>query len=235
MSQAPSVQCLFCHSRNPSGANYCGRCDEQLDLQPCIRCGAVDHRTATACHKCGGLFSSTVAPEFAPLFKPAAVEQKLTHHASTDTRVGNSKAEPVHVPTHSRPAELHVDDVRLPEPPGTVAKARRGTFVAVSSIFLFLIATAVSLYLYGGRTAQPVQTQVQMQDAIAVSNAGKPLDAARTDGEAGMAPDAATTTSTLPAPDAEIRNAQNPPVDINCQPAVATLGLCNLDSQKEKP
>jgi ribosomal protein L40E len=283
MSPAPSVQCLFCHSRNPLGANYCERCDEQLDLQPCNRCGAVDHRTATACHKCGGPFSVPVVPGFAPLFKPtvkpavksavtpavksAVVDEQLTHHASSDTRVANFKAEHLDALTHSRPVELPVDDVRLPEPPGAVAKLRRGTLVAVSSIFLVLIATAVSLYLYGGRAAQPVQpvqTQVQTQDVVGVSTAGKPEDAARSNGEAEVdkpskpldrtathsgrtnkasaapsftppAVDAATTASPLPAPDAEIKNAQNPSVAIRCEPAVATLGLCNLDSQTEQP
>jgi ribosomal protein L40E len=270
MSPAHSVQCLFCHSRNPSGANYCERCDEQLDLQPCNRCGAVDHRTATACHKCGGQFSLPVAPGFAPLFNPAVkpavksavVDEKLIHPASADPRLANTKAEHLDELTRSRPEELPVDDVRSPEPPGTVAKVRRGTLVAVSSTFLVLIATAVSLYLYSGRAAQPVQTQVQMQDVIDSSIAGQPEDAARSNGEAGVdtpskpldsaatrsgrtnkvsaapsltppAPDAATTASPLPAPDAEIKNAQNPSVAIRCEPAVATLGLCDLDSQKE--
>jgi len=238
MSQAPSVQCLFCHSRNRWGANYCERCEEQLDLQPCNRCGAVDHRSATACHKCGGQFSLSVAPGFAPLFRPAVVDQKLTHHhASSDKRVADPKVEHIDQLTQSRAEELPVDDVRLPEPPRTAAKARRGTFVAVASIFLFLVATAASIYWYSGRTAQPVRTQVQVQvqDAIDVSNAGKPEDAARTDGEAGMATDAAPTASPLPAPDAELNNARNQSVVIDCQPAVATLGLCDLHSQKEKP
>jgi ribosomal protein L40E len=225
MSQAHSVQCLFCHSLNPSGAAYCDRCDEQLDLQPCNRCGAVDHRTATVCHKCGGPFSSPVAPGLAPLFMPAVksadVDVKLIRQASSDTRVANSKAEHLDELTHSRPEEPPVDDVRWLEPPSTVAKVRRRTVVAVSSTFLVLITTAVSLYLYSGRAAQPVLTQVQMQDVT------PPL--------APPAPDAATTASPLPAVDAEIKDAQNPSAAIRCEPAVATLGLCNLDSQTEKP
>ncbi|NMM80205.1 hypothetical protein B2J86_04530 [Acidovorax sp. SRB_14] len=265
MSQMPSLQCLFCQHLNPSDAVFCNNCGGQLNLQPCDRCGAVDLRTATNCYKCGAEFSLPIAPGVDFPFTPAIADNEFTYPTSTDPGVADSEAEHLNAGlTYSHPERQPVDEALPPETSATATSWRRGTPFAIPAILLLLITTAVSVYLYLGHTAQPAQTQGQKQEVIDVSGARKPSDSVPSNGAAGMdaalkpidtvqtppasannpektpsltppSADAALAARPLPATDAETKTLQDPSVVEKCPPAVATLGLCNMNTQQEKP
>lgn len=261
----PSLQCLFCQHLNPSDVDYCNSCDGQLNLQPCDRCGAVDLRTATNCYKCGAEFSLPVVQGLDFPLPPAIVDKELTRPTSTDPGVADSETEHlIPRLIYSHPERQAVDEVPSPETSATAAKLRRGTPVAILAILLLLITTAVAVYLYRGHTAQAARTQVQKQVINDVSGARKPGESVPSNGASGMdaalkpmdtvqtspasankskktaslkppGADAALAARPLPATDGEIKTLQDLSAVGKCPPAVATLGLCNPDTQQEKP
>ncbi len=265
MSQLPSLQCLFCQHLNPSDADYCNSCDGQLNLQPCVRCDAVDIRTATHCYKCGAAFSLPVAPGLDFPRTPAIVDKETSDPTAADSGIADAKAEQL----HARRAYSHFERPSLDESPSpatfaTATKLRRGPPVAILAVLLLLITTAVAVYLYRGQSPQAAQTQVQNQAVHDVSGARKPAESAPSHGAAGMGAalqpmdpvptppsrvnppektpprtppgaDAAQAARPLSAADGETKTLPDVSVVDKCPPAVATLGLCNPDIQQEKP
>lgn len=253
MSKIPSLQCLFCQYLNPSDADYCNSCDGQLNLQPCDRCGAVDLRTATNCYKCGTEFSQHMAPGLDLTLMPAIVDKEFTYPTSTEPERLNVRL------TYSRSARQPVDEVFSPKTSATAANSRRGAPVVALAILLLLIVTAVSVYLYRGHITQPARAQGQKQVVIDLSGARNPGESAPSNGAAGAdaalkpmdtvqippvsankpaktpGADAALAARPLPATVPEPKASQDLSVVGKCPPAVATLGLCNPDSQQEKP
>ena len=265
MSQIPSLQCLFCQHLNSSDAFFCDGCGGQLNLQPCDRCGAVDSRTATNCYKCGAEFSVSVAPGRDFLLTPAIVDKDLPYPTSTDPGVADSEAEPLNAGlAYSHSERQPVDEVLSPEMSATATRSRHGTPAAILAALLLLVTAAMSVDLYRGHTAQLARTQGQKQAVTNVPGAHKPSESAPSDGAAGMdavlkpvdtvqtpAPgankpaktpsltppgaDAALAERPLAATDAEVKPLQDPSIVEKCPSAVATLGLCNPDTQQEKP
>lgn len=265
MSQLPSLQCLFCQHLNPSDADYCHSCDGQLNLQPCVRCDAVDIRTATHCYKCGAAFSLPVAPGLDFPRTPSIVDKELSAPTATDSGIADAKAEQL----HARRAYLHferpsVDESPSPATSANATKLRRGPPVAILAVLLLLITTAVAVYLYRGQSPQAARTKVQNQAVHDMSGARQPGESAPSHGAAGMdaalqpvdpvptppsrlnppektpsrtppGADAALAAHPLPAADGETKTLQDVSVVDKCPPAVATLGLCNPDIQQEKP
>jgi ribosomal protein L40E len=214
MSQMPSLQCLFCQHINPADADDCRRCDGQLNLQPCRRCGAVDLRTATNCYKCGAKFSLPVATRLEFPFPPAIVDRESAYSTSTD--IGVARSEAGHLPAG------------VPDKPDTGAKPERGTPAAVLAILLLLIAGAAAAYFFRGNAApanMAAETDGASKPVGPVPNPRAPLPEGA---------DAVPAARPLPATDAEVKNGPDPSVVEKCPPAVATLGLCNPEPRQEK-
>ena len=265
MSQIPSLQCLFCQHLNPADAVFCEHCDGQLNLQPCDRCNAVDSRTATNCHKCGAEFPLPIALRLDLPLTPATFDKELPYPISINLEVADS--EPAHLNhdlSYSQPERQPADEVLSPETSATAIRSRRGKPAAILALLLVLITAAVSMYLYRGQPAQPVQSQGQKQTVIDVLGARKPSEAAPSTGAAEMdaalkpldtvqaiaagankprikpsltppGTDAGLAARPLQATDAEVKSLEDLSIVEKCPPAVATLGLCNPDTQQEKP
>lgn len=154
MSQLNSQQCLFCQHFNPPDAVDCRHCDEQLNLQPCHRCGAVDLRTATKCYRCGARFSPGDASEFDFSVPPWIVERP------SNPQVAAPKVDyPAARLAHSQRARKWVDQTHSLATATTPADRPRGKRMAIVAIPLLAIATAVALYWYGGNPLEPTRTQ----------------------------------------------------------------------------
>lgn len=234
----PSLQCLFCQQMNLADVDYCNSCDEQLNLQPCYRCGAVDLRTATNCHKCGGDFSLAAPAVRDFQFRPSNFDQELIEEAPAQSGAPKSEAK--------QPS----------------ANPQRRTRVAVLALLVLLVMAALLAYLYRGRLARVDRPQGQEQavsdwsderstKASAASNRTG-LDAASTAADTVPSPPAHENrpaprqSSAMPRPDAEpslplptTRAGADTPSEPSpakpCQPAVAALGLCDLEMPKERP
>ena len=262
MSQILSLQCLFCQHLNTAGAVFCDDCGGQLDLQPCDQCGAVDSRAATNCYKCGAEFTLLVAPDLALPFTSAIVDKELPYPTPIDP--GSADFEAAHLNdglTYSHPERQLIGKVVSPETSATATVSRGGTPVAILALLLLLITVAVSVYLYRG---QPARTQGPNQAVNDMSGLQKPGESAPSTEAAGMDPalkpvdmiqtpaagtskigitpsltppgaEAALSSRPLPTTDAEIKTFQDLSVVEKCPPAVATLGLCNPDTQQVKP
>lgn len=265
MSQLHSLQCLFCQQLNPSDADYCNSCDGQLNLQPCVHCDAVDLRTATHCYKCGAAFSLPAAPGLGLLRTPAIVGREssaptATNPAASDTEPEQHDA----LRTYSHSERQPLEESPSPARSATAANSRRGAPAAILGILLLLITASVAFYLYRGHTPQAARTQIQNQAVQDVPGARKPEESAPSQGAAGMdaalkpmdpvqtppsrlnppvktpsptppGADAARAARPLPGTDGGTKAVQDLSVDEKCPPAVATLGLCNPDTQQEKP
>jgi ribosomal protein L40E len=250
VSQSFSVLCLFCHHLNSPDAVDCRHCEEQLNLQPCRRCGAVDLRTATKCYRCGGAFSPTDAQEFDYTVPPWVVEKPsargvavsrvgLSHTRRGDSSVQRTAAEPSYSWATSAP------------PTG----GAHGKQVVILTILLLTISTAFAVYVYRGRNVVPAPAQVPDQVISETPGARLPEDSAPSNG--ATAPVAASkparpvqmTPASRNGADAEFPPAPRPPpttvaetatppersADDKCPPAVATLGLCDSTPPSEKP
>lgn len=261
--QMSTLKCLFCQYLNPADVDYCNSCDGQLNLQPCYRCGGVDLRTATKCHKCGGAFSLAVPPERDFQFRPSDFDL-----AGGDDTPRSPEAPPSAALFQSKhPTDGHVvrpsADAAAPQelsPPGN--RSQRGTRMAVLVLALLLVIGAISAYVYQGTRSRVDGSQGREEAAGDSSNArrGKesvgserspardatampneavqsPLamenDAVRQRSAAAPATEAATSLS-LPTTGADAVPLPESSTAKPCPPAVAALGLCNLDMPQEK-
>ncbi|WP_189689083.1 hypothetical protein [Pseudorhodoferax aquiterrae] len=258
-----TLKCLFCQHLNPADVDYCNSCDGQLNLQPCYRCGGVDLRTATKCHKCGGAFSLTVPPERDFQFRPSNFD--LAGGDGTPQRLEAPPSAALFQSKH--PTDGHVDrpsaDAAAPPElslPG--ARSQRGTRMAVLVLALLLVVGAISAYVYQGARSRADGSQGREEAAGDSSNARRgqesvgserppardatampneavqsPLamenDAVRQRSAAAPATEAATSSS-LPATGTDAVPLPESSTGKPCPPAVAALGLCNLDMPQEK-
>ncbi len=248
MSSIHCLRCLFCKHLNPAGATFCSDCGGQLNLQPCEQCGAIDSRAARNCYKCGAEFSLPAAPEPDSLLAPAILGKELSSSTLNDAgAAGLEAAHPNHGLTYSSPEPQPVDEVLSPETAASATRSRRRTPVAILALLLVLAIAAVSVYLYDGQPVQLARKPGQKQAVTDVSSAPKlkPIDIvpkpATGTGEPEKAPslappaaDAAAAAAPLPTGNAEVKAGQDLTIVEKCPPAVATLGLCNPDTQQEK-
>ena len=47
-----AMHCPFCENDNPADSRFCNACGAQLNLAPCLRCGAVNEAQARTCFQC---------------------------------------------------------------------------------------------------------------------------------------------------------------------------------------
>jgi Double zinc ribbon len=47
-----AMHCPFCENDNPADSRFCNACGAQLNLAPCLRCGAVNEARAETCFQC---------------------------------------------------------------------------------------------------------------------------------------------------------------------------------------
>jgi Double zinc ribbon len=47
-----AMHCPFCENDNPADSRFCNACGAQLNLAPCLRCGAVNEAQAQTCFQC---------------------------------------------------------------------------------------------------------------------------------------------------------------------------------------
>lgn len=47
-----ALHCPFCENDNPADSRFCNACGAQLNLAPCLRCGAVNEAQAQTCFQC---------------------------------------------------------------------------------------------------------------------------------------------------------------------------------------
>jgi hypothetical protein len=259
----PSLQCLFCQHLNPTGVDYCNSCDGQLNLQPCYRCGGVDLRTASKCHGCGGEFSPPAVPVPDFQFTPSnfdSIDETPTSPEMPQSETAHLNADPAY--SHlDRPSVGEAISLENPHP---AAQSQRGTRFAVLGLLLLLLVAALSAYVYRRHPAPVDRPQGQEQAAndlpasrnpreSAASNQASELDAASTPIKTVQSPpssanqaaqphataspgaDAALSLHPVPATAANADTSQDPPTVKTCPPAVAALGLCNLDTPQEKP
>lgn len=240
MSQASSLQCLFCDQLNPSGARFCNDCGSQLHLQPCDRCGAINKRSAKTCHSCGAGFIRPATP--APDDAPARLEEQLAERAPSD---GGSAFE------HAHPSALHVEETAPAEPNATpFIRSRRLWRIAVSVAVLAVLV--VSGNRYSEKSAEFMKTQGVIQYAPPVATASIAAVAAQSAVSAPMEdapipepapltaiaspPAAAVAPTARPATTNKVRAStrRNPPVFKECADAVAALGFCGSGTQQEE-
>jgi hypothetical protein len=259
-----ALQCLFCQNFNPANADYCNKCDEQLNLQPCYRCGAVDLRTASHCHQCGGDFSPGVLPAGDFQFRPSNFDQESIGPTPAGARAPKSRSPRPGGPlAHSRLDRKSVDDVIPVEKLPPAGAARRGPSFAVWGL-LFLLMAAVGVYFHLGQSARVDRPQGGAQPASAAvdpptardsaapdrasaldavsppTNTGPALRASanetvQRDSLAAPGAEAAVEPRPLAGADAGSDTVRAPATGKTCPPAVAALGLCNLDVPREKP
>ncbi|SFB68728.1 Double zinc ribbon [Polaromonas sp. OV174] len=255
----PSLKCLFCQHLNPAGAIFCNDCGGQLNLQPCERCGAIDSRSARKCYKCGAEFPLPAAAGLNPLLAPTIPEKAFAYSTLDEAgAAGQEVAHPHPGLSYSPPEPQPVDDMLASETAATatVTKPRRRLPLAVILALLLVLAAAlVSVYLYQGKPVQLARTQGQKQDqqqgerqaVTDLSSAPKlqaqgtvqqpataTLELEKTPSLAPPSADAAAAARPLPVTDAEVKARHDRPIDEKCPPAVATLGLCNPDTQQER-
>lgn len=261
--QMPTLQCLFCQQLNLANVDYCNKCDEQLNLRPCYRCGAVDLRTATNCHKCGGAFSSAVPPVGDFDFRPSNFDQASIDGTTTSSHPAKSETEPLAAkPAYSRLDRESVEAITLPDdsPPATTSQRR--TRVAVLGLLLLLLSGAFAAYVYRGHLArvdrprEPAQAPSDLADARGSEESAPPHRAsqpnavvaptntlhpppARENQAAARPPAAAPRADAalslpLPATGAGANSPEDPSPGKPCPPPIAALGLCNLDMPQEK-
>lgn len=257
-----SLQCLFCQHLNPAGVDYCNSCDGQLNLQPCYRCGGVDLRTASKCHRCGGEFSPPAVPVPDFQFTPSnfdSIDETPTSPETPKPETAHLNADPAS-PHLDRPSVGEVISLGNQHPS---AQSQRGTRFAVLGLLLLLLVAALSAYVYRGRPAPVDRPQGQEQAAnespesrnskeaapshrASVDAASTPINTvqsppsstnppAQPQATAEPSADAALSLRPVPAAAANADPSQDPPTVTTCPPAVAALGLCNLDTPQEKP
>ena len=256
-SSTDLVTCLFCQHINPAGARFCNSCAAQLSLQPCLHCDAADNRTATRCYKCGKPLPLHEMPESNAETGPGALDAVQTSLALGHTIVGPSKE--VLFPRDLTPGSPVLE--RSYETNGShivtaVAVSRSGRLLSRTAFLLVLLA--VSAYLYSRQSGKDIQmaetkslvqaeskapaaSAMASQKIVAVTPVDTPRLSAGGANVVGKgltaAPPSAGVASLVhsSSEDAEVITRRTPLPRKECVPAVATLGLCNLEAGPEKP
>nr|WP_145545689.1 zinc ribbon domain-containing protein [Variovorax boronicumulans] len=253
-----SLQCLFCQHLNPADVDYCNSCDGQLNLRPCYRCGAVDLRTATHCHKCGGDFSLASPPVGDFQFRPSNFDQASIDGETTPPLTPQSEAAALGAKLpYSRLDRQSIDGVGLPANSAPAVQSQQRTRLTVLALLFVLVIGALSAYWYRQHSLQgqaPAPSSLSDTRNPQPSTPSDLVDgpaAAATPAQAVPAPPArenqpaqrqaaaaarADAVLSLPLPDsgAGAETLQDPSTGKPCPAAVAALGLCNLDTPQEK-
>jgi hypothetical protein len=102
-----AMHCPFCEKDNPADSRFCNACGAQLNLAPCLRCGAVNEAQAQTCFQCrarlGGdqveadttiadVESSPPRPARSPIEHRFEIMESITA-AAPDVFAGTSKAD----------------------------------------------------------------------------------------------------------------------------------------------
>jgi ribosomal protein L40E len=240
MSQTSRLQCLFCRCQNPPDADYCVNCDEQLNLQPCMRCGAVDLRIATKCYKCGESFPPADGADISNRFTPVAAGQPpvdANPASSTDSNIGRNQLD--HPPFESnQPTSTAAKNPAFDIQP-TKTRARRATSVPIVAIGIILILGAAAVYLLRASWPTPLPGPAQHPPAHDVSGA---LNATPVNGNHALRsgpgphvdPHSADAKRPMPAAGDNATTGQEVSGVAACPSAVAALGLCTTDGPQEK-
>ena len=262
MSQMARLQCLFCEHINSAGAEYCENCDEQLNLQPCAHCEAVDLRTATHCYKCGTPFPPRRGGEYSAV-ATAVVGGRFAQ--TPPPASGISRPAELQVQTGLAPLrQPHISSAEMLAPAHSgMGTMRRGRPAAVLAVVLLLMAGAASAYLFRGQLSQVAQSlglpwpdgrfTAGTLEGPPPQNASAPNAAAKAvaaDTVHATPPVAQTSAQPLAVPAAHADAGptttaskeggsrplpQDPPAAGQCPAAVAALGLCNAGAPQEKP
>lgn len=165
----PVLQCLFCKHVNPAEASFCNSCGSQLDLQPCLQCGAVDSRSAKRCHKCETPFAPPPAAESEDLLTPASQGDPSDYSSPIEAGVAGAKAMGH---THDQPLASNdslstVGAVASAEPMPT-AKSRPGWLLPGMALLALLAVTAALFAIYDQRSdaTAPKQAAVQVAPPV---------------------------------------------------------------------
>lgn len=253
-----TLQCLFCQHLNPAGVDYCNSCDGQLNLRPCYRCGAVDLRTATHCHKCGGDFSLAAPPVGDFQFRPSNFDQASIDGETASSLAPKSEAAPLGAKLpYSRLDRKSVDAVALPANSAPAVQSQQRTRVTVLALVFVLVIGALAAYWYrqhgsqgqalapsglsDARSPQPPTPSDPADGPAAAATPAQtvPVPPARENPPAQRQSAAAARADAvlnlpLPATGAGAETPQDPSTGKPCPAAVAALGLCNLDMPQEK-
>lgn len=155
-------QCLFCKHFNPADAIFCNGCGNQLNLQPCKGCGAINDRAAENCYKCSASFALLAQPEPESLLEPAILGQGLA--SSTLGNAGPSGTLPTQptrdlalVPTRPQRAAKR----GASETGASATRSRRRWLVTIAVLLLVLAVDMVAVYFYYGEPEQLAQTEIE--------------------------------------------------------------------------
>lgn len=167
MSSTPPLQCLFCKHLNPADAIFCNACGNQLNLQPCKRCGAIDDRAAEKCYKCGASFTLPVQPEPESLLAPAILGKELASSTQSDAGpAGTLPTQPTHDLAGAPPESQWAAQTRFSETGANATRSRRRWLVAIGVLLLALAIDTVSVYSYYGEPEQLAQTEIEKTEVV---------------------------------------------------------------------
>ena len=229
MSSTTPVTCLFCQHINPAGDSFCSSCASQLNLQPCLHCGAVDNRTAPHCYKCGTPLPLHQMPEPDAEAESGALDTAQTASALGHALVGPAKEVLLRrdlTPGTSLLERLHERNGSDVVKVDTVS--RSGWLLP--GITLLLVMLGVFAFTYSRQSGKNIQTE----NSKPLFQAESKVSAASAMASHG---NAAVTPADTPraSADTEVVTYQVPLPRNGCAPAVATLGLCDPEAVKEKP
>lgn len=212
MSSQPPLQCLFCNHLNPAGASFCNDCGSQMHLQPCDRCGAINKRTARACHKCDAGFTLPAAPAPEPTPEPAP--SPAVHD--------NQLAYPV------------LNNVGVVNEYTLQPASRRRRSWRVAMLVLLLAAIAISGQYYFEQSAAFPKTQHAIPFDPLASGTPTASDVTPVPSRATSKPaDPAVSMRSSSTPDIEVKARHDSPIFKECPESVAALGLCNPTTKQE--
>ncbi len=211
----------------------------QLNVQPCDKCGAIDARSATNCHKCGAEFplpETFEAPKAAASPAPAMTNKKASRPIPDSAEA--MPAQVVHPGTSPAHASPEPARATARAAPATAAAARlrrqHRRFFAVAALSLALAAGLGFVYFHDAQLARLASTQ-GLEPSSPRPGALKPTTLTAPKPAAGIdAPDAMQAPHPLPSTNADANASREPALLKECPQAVATLGLCGATMKQGK-
>ena len=192
----PTLQCLFCKHINPAEASFCNACGSQLNLQPCLQCGAVDGRSAKRCHKCDTPFTPPPASESDDVLTSVSQGDPSDYSSPIEAGVAGAKAmgQTPDQPGASNYSLSTVGAVASAEPVPT-AKSRSGWLAPGMALLAVMAVVAAVFAMYDQRSeiTVPMQAAVQAAPPVAESPAAPAPPMAPPPSETPVMPAAPTT------------------------------------------
>lgn len=219
------ITCPFCDKPSPPGARFCSACGGALYLAPCPNCGAVNDVSAESCYQCRASLPGRKADD-AKAFVPASAETKVAGAGARYARIVAAVAALVvlgglgyfayhrHPPADPPPAARDNGTGAAPDAALPPAHAQ----AAANDARPPAVATTPG----APSTSEPAPKAA----AAASARAGSPRAAA-----SSPRVDRQTVESPRPKPAAA-------PSEIplrDCTPAVAALGLCQVETARTGP